>query len=290
MPGVQTPLDVLKLAHYSGEKLWIWPYGAKGLGMQQHSLLEGKRALICGVANERSLAWGVAQSFKRAGAQVALTYPNEALEKRVIPLAESIEADWTQELDVTREDHGTRLADKVRTEWGELDIIVHSIAFAEREDLKKPFTETSREGFLKAVEISAFSFVWLAKHLTPLMRPQGSLMAMTYYGSQKVVQNYNVMGVAKAALESSARYMAKDLGEKKIRVNCISAGPVKTLAASGISGFRDLLSQVENRAPLQENIDQTDVGELASFLGSDHSKHITGQVLYVDSGLSILGF
>ncbi len=253
-------------------------------------LLKGKKALVCGVANERSLAWGIAKTLQSAGAQIALTYPNEALEKRVRPLGEEIQADWCHQLDVGRDSDFKGLAEKVENDWGNFDILVHSLAFAERNDLKQPFIETSREGYLKALEISAYSLVGLCSSLSPLMNEKGSVMAMTYYGSQKVVQNYNIMGVAKAALEASARYLAVDLGQKKIRINCLSAGPVKTLAASGISGFRELLSQVEQKAPLHENIDAQDVGNTALYLASELSEMVTGQILYVDAGLSINGF
>ena len=202
------------------------------------SLLAGKKALIFGVANDRSIAWGVAQEFKKQGAQIALSYVNDALKKRVLPLAESLGADFTFEMDVTNDEHYARLPEIVKEHWGDFDILVHSLAFADRADLKGGFVETSREGFKMACDISAFSLIGLTKELHSLMNQNGSVMAMTYYGSQKVVINYNVMGVAKAALEASARYLANELGEKKIRVNCISAGPIKTLAASAVSGLR----------------------------------------------------
>lgn len=259
------------------------------LGVKDMSILKGKKALIFGVANDRSIAWGVAQEFKKQGAQVALSYLNDALKKRVEPLAESLEADFIFEMDVTNDDHYARVADIVKEKWGEFDILVHSLAFADRTDLKGEFVETSREGFKLACDISAFSLVGLSQQLKPLMKKDGSIMAMTYYGSQKVITNYNVMGVAKAALEASSRYLANDMGKHGIRVNCISAGPIKTLAASGISGFRDLLSKVEEMAPMRANVTPEDVGGTAVYLASDLSKGVTGQVLYVDSGLSILG-
>lgn len=252
-------------------------------------LLEGKKALIFGVANDRSIAWGIAQEFKKHGAQIALSYANDALKKRVEPLAEEVGADFTFEMDVTNDDHYEGLESKVKEHWENFDILVHSIAFADRQDLKGQFVDTSRKGFQLACDVSAFSLVGLSQKLQSMINNEGSVLAMTYYGSQKVVQNYNVMGVAKAALESSTRYLAEDLGAKGIRVNCISAGPIKTLAASGISGFRTLLSQVEEKAPLKRNVTQEDVGGNAVYLASDLSKGVTGQVLYVDSGLSILG-
>lgn len=253
------------------------------------NVLEGKKALIFGVANDRSIAWGITQAFKNAGARVALSYVNEALQKRVEPLAEQIGADFTFEMDVSRDDHYVNVKNIVESKWGNFDILVHSIAFADRADLKDNFLSTSREGFKLACDISAFSLVGLSQVLTPLMNDNGSIMSMTYYGSQKVVQNYNVMGVAKAALEASTRYLAYDLGPRGIKVNAISAGPIKTLAASGISGFRSLLSQVEEKAPLRKNVSPEDVAGTAVYLASSLSNGVTGQVLYVDSGLSILG-
>lgn len=252
-------------------------------------ILTGKRALIFGVANDRSIAWGVAKSLKDAGASVALSYANDALKKRVEPLAQELGADFTFEMDVTNDDHYENLAETVSQHWNKFDILIHSVAFADRADLKGRFVDTSRSGYQLACDVSAFSLVGLSQKLESLMSDEGSIIAMTYYGSQKVVKNYNVMGVAKAALEASTRYLAYDLGERGIRVNCISAGPIKTLAASGISGFRDLLSQVEEKAPLRRNVTQDDVGGNALYLASDLSKGVTGQVLYVDSGLSILG-
>ncbi|MCO4754180.1 MAG: enoyl-ACP reductase [Bacteriovoracaceae bacterium] len=252
-------------------------------------LLEGKKALIFGVANDRSIAWGIAKEFKKHGAQVALSYANDALKKRVEPLAEELGADFTFEMDVTNDEHYETLPAKIKEHWESFDILVHSIAFADRQDLKGSFIDTSRAGYQLACDVSAFSLVGLSQRLQDMMNEEGSVLAMTYYGSQKVVQNYNVMGVAKAALEASTRYLAEDLGQKGIRVNCVSAGPIKTLAASGISGFRTLLSQVEEKAPLKRNVTQEDVGGNAVYLASDLSKGVTGQVLYVDSGLSILG-
>lgn len=252
-------------------------------------MLEGKRALIFGVANDKSIAWGVAKAFKEQGASVALSYVNEAIKKRVEPLAEELGADFVFEMDVTNDEHYKNLAATVSNYWEHFDIIVHSLAFANREDLKGNFVDTSREGFKLACDISAFSLVGISHELVHMMKPGGSIMAMTFYGSQKVVSNYNVMGVAKAALEASTRYLANDLGEKDIRVNCISPGPVKTLAASGITGFRSLLAKVEENVPMKRNITSTDVGGTACFLASPLSSGITGQVIYVDSGLSIMG-
>lgn len=252
-------------------------------------LLEGKKVLIFGVANDRSIAWAIAKRYREQGARIALSYVNEAIEKRVKPLADEIGADFIFPMDVTNDSHYTELKTIIEKQWGNFDVLVHSIAFADRNDLKNPFVNTSREGFKLACDISAFSLVGLSQTLASIMNPGGSIMAMTYYGSQKVIKNYNIMGVAKAALEASTRYLANDLGESGIKVNCISAGPIKTLAASGISGFRDLLSQVEDKAPLRRNVTQEDVAGTALYLASSLSDGVTGQVLYVDSGLSILG-
>ena len=245
--------------------------------------------MVVGVANERSIAWGITKELKAQGAKVALTYLGDALKKRVSPLADEIEADFICELDVTNDDHYMSLKGKVSEEWGSFDGIIHSVAFADREDLKGRFLDTSRKGIAMACDISAFSLVGLSQTLEPLLNEGSSIIAMTYYGAVKVVSNYNVMGVAKAALEASVRYLANDMGEKKIRVNAISAGPIKTLAASGISGFRGMLAEVEEKAPLRQNVSQQDVGKSAVYLLSELSTGVTGQIIYVDSGLSILG-
>jgi enoyl-[acyl-carrier protein] reductase I len=252
-------------------------------------LLEGKKALILGLANERSIAWGITKAFKEQGASVALSYMNEAIHKRVAPLAVEVGADFIFEMDVTNDSHYSQLHKTVEEKWGKFDILVHSLAFADKEDLARPFLHTSRKGFAMACDISAFSLVGLTDSLHDLMKDNGSIISMTYYGSQKVVKNYNVMGVAKAALEASTRYLAYDLGPRGIKVNCISAGPIKTLAASGISGFRTLLSQVEEIAPMKRNVTPDDCAGAAVYLASSLSGGVTGQVIYVDSGLNILG-
>lgn len=252
-------------------------------------LLKGKKALVLGVANDRSIAWGITQALKAQGAQIGLTYLNDALKKRVEPLGEEVKADFLCEMDVTQDSHFEGLKKTVDHHWGKFDVLVHSLAFADKDDLKGRFSETTRKGFSLACDISAYSLIALCHSLQDLMNEQASVIAMTYHGSQKVVKNYNMMGVAKAALEASARYLADDLGPQKIRVNCISAGPIKTLAASGISGFRGILQTVEEKAPLRENVTQDDVGGSAVYLASNLSKGVTGQILYVDSGFSILG-
>lgn len=251
--------------------------------------LSGKKVLILGVANERSIAWGITSLFKAEGARVALTFPNEAIEKRVVPLAAEIKADFTTRFDATIDEDYDALKEKIKKEWGNVDVIVHSLAFADKDDLAGSFSDTSRKGFLLACDISAFSLVGLCHSLKDLMAENSAVLTLTYYGSQKVVMNYNVMGVAKAALEASVRYLADDLGQRGIRVNAISAGPIKTLAASGISGFRNILKTIEEKAPLRKNVTIEDVAQTALYLASAQSQVVTGQILYVDSGISILG-
>lgn len=252
-------------------------------------LLEGKTALIFGLANERSIAWGITQAMHREGAKIGISYAGEALERRVKPLAEQIGCKWVEECDVTKDDHIDAIAGKAKKDFGQVDVVVHSIAFAGRDELSGPFYNTSREGFKNALDISVFSFVALARAFRPVLRPGASLLCMTYYGSVKVAPHYNVMGVAKAALESSTRYLAYDLGPEKIRVNAISAGPIRTLAAAGVGGFRDMYKHFADVSPLRENITIEDVGNAAVFLASDMSARITGEVLYVDSGFNAVG-
>jgi enoyl-[acyl-carrier protein] reductase I len=251
-------------------------------------LLDGKKALILGVANERSIAWGVAKSFKEQGAQLAFTYAGDSIYKRLLPLSQEIQSDWIELVDVTQDQHLINLKNKVKDSWGTFDILVHSLAFANTQDLKGRISDVSRDGFKMALDISAYSLIALCSALRDLMNPGGSVMAMTYHGSQKVMKNYNIMGIAKAALEASMRYLAEDLGSQNIRVNCISAGPIKTLAAVGVSGFRSILKDVEQQAPLKRNITIEDVGGMATFLASDYSRSVTGQVMYVDAGHSIV--
>jgi enoyl-[acyl-carrier protein] reductase I len=250
---------------------------------------EGKKALILGVANERSLAWSIAQHLHQGGASLAFNFLGEALERRVRPLAESVNASIIAPCNVGDDGQLDQLFNQVRDKWGKLDYLIHSVAFANREDLEGRFVNTSREGFRVAMDISAYSLVAAARRAEPLMEAGGSIITLSYYGAEKVVPNYNVMGVAKAALEASVRYLAYDLGKKKIRVNAISAGPVKTLAAAGIRDFRTMLAAAEEKTPLQENISAEDVGALAAFLCSPMGKHITGATLYVDSGAHIMG-
>lgn len=249
-------------------------------------LLAGKKGLIVGVANERSIAWGLARRAAAAGAELAFTYQGEVLLKRVRPLAESVGSTLLVPMDVTDEAQVDAAFAAVGEAFGSLDFLVHSIAFADREDLKGRTLDTSRDGFLKAMEISVYSLLQLARKAEPMMNEGGSIVTMTYYGSMKAVPNYNVMGIAKAALESSVRYLAGDLGEKNIRINAISAGPIKTLAASGVTGLRSMISQLAERAPLRRNVDIDDVGAAGLYLLSSLSKGVTGEVHYVDAGLS----
>lgn len=254
------------------------------------ALLTGKKGVIFGVANEKSIAWAIAQALHREGMELAFTYAGETLESRVRPLAESLGSKIIIPCDVTVDSQIDSVFDTLKKEWGGLDSLVHSLAFAKKEELKGEFLNTTRDGFKLALDVSAYSLVALAKGAAPLMEGRGgSIITMSYYGSEKVISNYNVMGVAKAALEASARYLAADLGPKGIRVNTISAGPVKTLAAMGISGFKAILDMVEAKAPLRKNITQEDVAKTALYLLSDLSSGVTGEIIYVDSGYSIMG-
>jgi enoyl-[acyl-carrier protein] reductase I len=253
-------------------------------------ILEGKTALVFGVANARSIAWGITQAFHEQGARIGLSYAGEVLERRVRPLAESLGCDFVESCDVTYDDQIQQVAEKAAGHFGQIDILVHAIAFAGRDELTGPYYNTSRAGFHLAMDISVYSLVALAKAFQPLFRPGGALLTLTYYGAEKVSPNYNVMGVAKAALEASVRYLAYDFGPQNVRVNAISAGPVRTLAAAGVSGFKTMYRQFAEIAPLRQNVTTEDVGGAAVFLCSDLSAKTTGEVLFVDSGYNILGF
>ena len=252
-------------------------------------LLKDKTALIFGVANQRSIAWGIAQAFHEHGATIGLSYAGPALERRVRPLAESIGVDFVEPCDVTDDEQIARIAAAARERFGQVDVLVHAIAFADREDLARPYVQTSRQGFHLAMDVSVYSFTALANAFVDLFRPGASLLTLTYYGAEKVIPHYNVMGVAKAALEASVRYLAYDLGPRNIRVNAISAGPVRTLAAAGISGFRAMYKRFAEVSPLRQPIAARDVGNAAVFLASDLAAKITGEVLYVDAGFNTLG-
>ncbi|MCH7587477.1 MAG: enoyl-ACP reductase [Chloroflexi bacterium] len=253
------------------------------------SLLNGKNVLIFGVANDHSIAWGIAKEMHNEGATIALSYAAEILERRVKPLAESIGVTFVEECDVTSDDQIDQLFAKMEKEFGTLDILVHAIAFANREDLLGRYLDTSREGFRLAMDVSVYSFTALARASRPLMKPGGSMVTMTYYGSQKVIPRYNVMGVAKAALEATVRYLAADLGPEGIRVNALSAGPIRTLAAAGIPKFKQLHREFMQVAPLREGITPKDIGDAAVWISSDKASKITGEVLFIDSGYNILG-
>lgn len=252
-------------------------------------LFKDKRVAVFGVANERSIAWGIAEAMHKQGARLAFSYAGEVLEKRVRPLAESVNADLVISCDVTNDDHVANAFRDIEAKWGGLDVLIHAIAFANREDLEGRFVDTTRAGFNMALDISAYSLVALARGAAPLMQNGGAVVTLSYFGAEKVVPSYNVMGVAKAALEASVRYLAADLGPANIRVNAISAGPIKTLAASGIKGFKGMLHVVEERAPLRRNVTQGDVASAALFLCSDLGAGVTGEVMHVDSGYNILG-
>lgn len=251
-------------------------------------LLEGKKALIFGVANERSIAWGIAQALHREGAELGFTFLGEALEKRVRPLAESVGSKLILPCDVGNDAQIEAVYQAVAKTWGKFDILVHATAFANRADLEGQFVDTSRDGFTLALGVSAYSLVAVTRPAVPLLNPGASILTLTYYGSTKVSAHYNVMGVAKAALEASVRYLAYDLGPQGIRVNAISAGPIKTLAASGIAGFRDKLKLAALTVPLRRNVTQDEVGNAGLYLASHLSSGVTGEVHFVDGGANIL--
>lgn len=251
-------------------------------------LLTGKNALIFGIANDKSIAWGITKAFREQGANIGLSYAGEMLASRVHPLAEQLGISFVEECDVASDEQIAVVAEKAAKHFGQIDILVHSIGFANKEELQGNFYNTSRAGFHLAMDISVYSFVGLARAFQPILRPGGALLTLTYYGSVKVAPNYNVMGVAKAALESATRYLAYDFGPQGIRVNAISAGPLRTLAAMGVSGFRDMHRNFAEMTPLRENIAIEDVGNAALYLCSDMSAHVTGEIHYVDSGFSIM--
>jgi enoyl-[acyl-carrier protein] reductase I len=252
-------------------------------------LMAGKRGLVMGVANDRSLAWGIASIAAAHGAELAFSYQGEALGKRVRPLAASVGSDFVEPCDVSDDASLDALFERIAREWGELDFVVHAIGFADKEDLKGGYVKTSRAGFHLALDISAYSFTAVAQRAAPLMKNGGSMLTLSYLGAEKVVPHYNVMGVAKAALEASVRYLAADLGRSNIRVNGISAGPIKTLAGSGIGDFRVILRWNELNAPLGRNVTIQDVGNAALYLLSDLGAGVTGQIQYVDGGYNTVG-
>lgn len=252
-------------------------------------LLAGKRALILGLANNKSIAYGVAEAFRAQGARLAFNYVGEAIKKRVEPLSKELGGEFTFSCDVSDDAQIAAAADLVRETWGGVDVLVHSVAFANREDLQGRFVDTSREGFRLALDISAYSLTGICRAFEPLLTQGASVITMTYHGSQKVIPGYNIMGVAKAALEASVRYLAYDMGEKGIRINAISAGPIKTLAASAVSSLKQIFTHIEEHSPLRRNVSTADVGGAATFLASDLSGAVSGHMLYVDSGFNTMG-
>ncbi|WP_294536281.1 enoyl-ACP reductase FabI [uncultured Rhodoblastus sp.] len=252
-------------------------------------VLRGKRGLVMGLANNRSIAWGIAKAARLAGAEIALTYQGEPLERRVRPLAAELDAHVVGECDVTDAASIDAVFAEVAKLWGELDFVVHCIAFSDKDELTGRYVDTSEENFKTSLAISCYSFTAIAQRAEKLMKNGGSLLTLTYYGAEKWMPHYNVMGVAKAALEASVRYLAADLGEKNIRVNAISAGPIKTLAASGIGDFRYILKWNEYNAPLRRTVTIDEVGESAVFLLSPMSRGVTGEILHVDAGYHVVG-
>jgi enoyl-[acyl-carrier protein] reductase I len=262
-----------------------------GLGEmnQSHGLMAGKRGLIMGVANDRSIAWGIAKAVAAQGAELAFTYQGEALEKRVRPLAEQIGAKRLIPADVTDSASLDAAFAELHRDWGTLDFVVHAIAYSDKDQLKGHYVDTTRENFLNTMDISCFSFTDIARRALPLMPNGGSLVTLTYIGAERVTPHYNVMGVAKAALEASVRYLAADLGPKNVRVNAISAGPIKTLAASGIGDFRYILKWNELNAPLRRSVTIDEVGNSGLYLLSDLGAGVTGETLHVDNGYHVVG-
>jgi enoyl-[acyl-carrier protein] reductase I len=253
------------------------------------SLMAGKRGLIMGVANDRSIAWGIAKACAAQGAELAFTFQGEALEKRVRPLAAELGVKIVAPADVTDAASLDALFATLASEWGRLDFVVHAIAYSDKDELKGHYVDTSRDNFLRTLDISCFSFTDLCRRAAPLMTEGGSLLTLSYYGAERVMPHYNVMGVAKAALEASVRYLAADLGQRDIRVNAISAGPIKTLAASGIGDFRYILKWNELNAPLRRNVSIDEVGNAGLYLLSDLGKGVTGEVHHVDCGYHVVG-
>lgn len=253
--------------------------------------LSGRHGLVVGVANKRSISWGIAQAAEAAGARLALTYPSQRLEENVRELAEKLQRPLVLPCDVTSDEQIDHLAQAIDAEFGGLDFLLHGAAFAPHDELTNPFVQTSREGFRIALDVSAYSLIGLSRAMLPLMekRGGGSIVTLTYLGSQRVFTNYNVMGVAKAALEATVRYLASDLGPKNIRVNAVSAGAIKTLAAAGISGFSSILQVYRDRAPLRRSVDVSEVADAALFLLGPDSRAITGEVLMADAGFHAVG-
>jgi enoyl-[acyl-carrier protein] reductase I len=252
-------------------------------------LMQGKRVVVFGVANDHSIAWAIAEAMHREGATLAFTYVNEAIERRVRPLAESLGVSLVLPCDVSSDGDVTAVFAALKESWGTVDTIIHAVAFAPRDELKGRFIDTTRHGFQLALDVSAFSLVAIAKASEPLLAPNASVLTLTYFGAEKVIANYNVMGVAKAALEACVRYLAWDLGNSGVRVNAISAGPLRTLSSAGVSGFKSMLHHHAERAPLRRNTTLEEVAKSALFLCSDLSAGVTGEILHVDGGYNVMG-
>ena len=257
--------------------------------MSLKPLMEGRRGLVMGVANDHSIAWGMAQVLHDHGAELAFTYQGDAFGRRVVPLAESLGAEVVLPCDVTESDSLDRVFDAIGKKWSGLDFVIHAVAFSDKEELKGRYLDTSRDNFLKTLEISCYSFTAVAQRAAPLMREGGSLVTLTYSGSERVMPNYNVMGVAKAALEASVRYLAVDLGQQGIRVNALSAGPMRTLAGSAVGSARMVYKWQGENSPLRRNVSLEDIGGAGLYLLSELSAGVTGEVLYVDSGYNVIG-
>jgi enoyl-[acyl-carrier protein] reductase I len=251
--------------------------------------MKGKKGIIMGVANDHSLAWGIAQKIAAHGAEIGFTYQNDVLQKRVVKLADSIGMDFLIHCDVKDQQSVENVFEEVEKKWGKIDFVVHAIAFSDKEELRGEYANTTRDNFLQTLDISCYSFTSTAKASGRIMNEQGSMLTLSYYGAEKAIPNYNVMGVAKAALESSVRYLAADFGPKQIRVNAISAGPVRTLAASAVGDIRELLKIHQANTPLRRNTTLEDVGGASLFLLSDLGSGVTGEVLHVDSGYHVIG-
>ena len=258
---------------------------------ENHSkgIMQGKRGIVMGVANDRSIAWGIADAIAKQGAEIAFTYQGEALQKRVAPLAESVGSDIVIPCDVSNDEAIDKTFNLLKEKWNSIDFLVHAIAYSDKEELKGEYVDTTRENFYKTMDISVYSFTAVAQRAAAMMPNGGSMITLTYYGAEKVMPHYNVMGVAKAALESSVRYLAADLGDSKIRVNSLSAGPIKTLAASGIGDFRYILKWNQYNSPLRRNVTLDDVGGCGVYLLSDLSDGVTGETHHVDCGYHVVG-
>jgi enoyl-[acyl-carrier protein] reductase I len=282
-------LKLLLMAMQSPKRFKTIAYRQKGTMLMTSQLMQGKRGLIMGLANDKSIAWGIAKACAGAGAELAFSYQGDALKKRVIPLAASVGSDIVLPCDVGDEASVDALFASLEERWGKLDFIVHAIGFSDKNELRGRYVDTSKDNFLMSMDISVYSFTSVVKRAEKMMTEGGSCLTLTYYGAEKVMPHYNVMGVAKAALEASVRYLAEDLGKKNIRVNAISAGTIKTLAASGIGDFRLIMRWNEYNSPLRRTVTQDEVGKSALYLLSDLGSAVTGEIHHVDAGYHVVG-